>query len=217
MKRFLFLLSFVSYVSGQPSDVPEQKPEINPAELYQTYCASCHGINMEGAQHAPLRKTDWLYGRDRARIYRTISNGITNTDMIPWSQVFNSDQIYALTDYIIASQEVAPEVSRPIPEHLITRDYVIKVDVLASEGFTSSPWSIEFVDEHRALISQRRGGILWMVDGKLNPVPIEGTPKPMQQGDAGLYDIALDPDKHTQCRPQRAVQAVPVLVKKRTG
>lgn len=197
MKRlFLFFLLSVQ-AFAQNADNTDQAPEINAAELYQTYCAACHGINMEGAQHSPLRKTDWLYGRDRIRIYRSIMNGISNTDMIPWSQVFSSEQGYALADYIIASQEVAPEISRPFPEHLITRDYVIKVEVLASEGFTSSPWSIEFVDDRRALISQRRGGILWMVDGKLNPEPIKGTPKPMQQGDAGLYDIALDPDYET--------------------
>lgn len=193
MKRLLLLPLVVACLSGQTPD-QDKADSINAGDLYQTYCASCHGVNMEGAQHSPLKKGDWVYGRDRLRIYRSIMNGISNTDMIPWSQVFSSEQGYALTDYILANQEVDPKVSRPFPEHLITKDYVIDVEVLASDGFSSSPWSIEFVDDRRALISQRRGGILWMIDGKLNPEPIEGTPKPMQQGDAGLYDIALDPD-----------------------
>ena len=194
MKRLIVLPLLVSCVIGQTTEDRSESSPINAAELYQTYCASCHGVNMEGAQHSPLKKEDWMYGRDRIRIYRSIMNGISNTDMIPWSQVFSSEQGFALADYIIASQDVAPRVSRAFPEHLVTQDYVIDVEVLAEEGFTSSPWSIEFVDERRALISQRRGGILWMVDGQLNPEPIKGTPKPMQQGDAGLYDIALDPD-----------------------
>lgn len=194
MKRLILLLFTSLPVIGQSPVTEKNSSEINASELYQTYCASCHGINMEGAQHSPLRKADWLYGRDRVRIYRSIMNGISNTDMIPWSQLFNSDQGYALTDYILASQDLSPDVSRTYPKHLVTTDYVIKVEPLATEGFTSSPWSIEFVDERRALISQRRGGLLWMIDGKLNPEPIEGTPKPLQQGDGGMYDIAIDPD-----------------------
>ena len=194
MKRIFLLLLVSAQAFGQTPSNEKASAEINAAELYQTYCAACHGVNMEGAQHAPLKKSDWLYGRDRIRIYRSIMNGISNTDMIPWSQVFSSDQGYALTDYIINSQNLPPEVSRAYPKHLVTQDYVIKVEPLATEGFTSSPWSIEFVDETKALISQRRGGLLWMEDGVLNPEPIRGTPKPLQQGDGGMYDIAIDPD-----------------------
>ena len=145
MKRIFLLLLVSAQAFGQTPSNEKASAEINAAELYQTYCAACHGVNMEGAQHAPLKKTDWLYGRDRIRIYRSIMNGISNTDMIPWSQVFSSDQGYALTDYIINSKNLPPEVSRAYPKHLVTQDYVIKVEPLATEGFTSSPWSIEFV------------------------------------------------------------------------
>ena len=92
MKRFIILPFLLSCALAQSTDKVDQAPEINAAELYQTYCANCHGVNMEGAQHAPLRKTNWLYGRDRIRIYRSIMNGIPNSDMIPCSELKTWDQ-----------------------------------------------------------------------------------------------------------------------------
>ena len=31
-------------------------------------CAGCHGAQMEGGQHSALRKSDWMYGGDRAQL-----------------------------------------------------------------------------------------------------------------------------------------------------
>jgi glucose/arabinose dehydrogenase len=120
--------------------------------------------------------------------------GIPNTDMIPWSQVFSEEQGYALTDYIIESQDTPPQTIRPFPSVIQTQDYLLKVEPLVTEGFNSSPWGIEFIDEKHALITERRGGLRWLVDGKLDPTPIEGIPKPTQYGDSGMVDLALHPD-----------------------
>jgi mono/diheme cytochrome c family protein len=38
--------------------------QTNPAELYVTHCAACHGVNMEGGQYTALRKTDWRYSSE---------------------------------------------------------------------------------------------------------------------------------------------------------
>src|SRR4029077_12473583 len=55
-------------------------------------------------------------------------------------------------------------------------------------------WGIEFVDNHRALITERTGAIRWMNDGKLDPVPIQGVPKTFGQPlTGGFMDLALDP------------------------
>jgi len=50
------------------------------------------------------------------------------------------------------------------------------------------------VDQKRALVTERRGGLRWMVDGKLDPETISGIPLTTQYGDSGMHDVALHPD-----------------------
>ena len=171
-----------------------QDPNMDVDGLYQQYCAACHGKNMEGAQYSPLIKDTWIYGIDRKRMYNTIMYGITGTDMIAWSTALSNSEINALTDHILAKQDTQPTTEVEIPDQVETQDYTLNVETLISEGFRSSPWSIQFVDDRRALLTERRGGLRWMVDGKLDPQPIEGIPATTQYGDSGMLGMVLDPD-----------------------
>ena len=179
--RTIILALFLGAVAFGQATVDDPA---SPAHLYQTHCAGCHGTNMEGAQYAPLRKQDWMYGGDQKAMVRTVMYGISNTDMPPWSRVLSEQQAEALVDYIIESQDALPAVAEAIPDFIQTADYRVRVETLVADGFNSSPWGIEFVDERRALITERRGGLRWMVDGKLDPMPISGTPEPTQYGDS---------------------------------
>ena len=162
--------------------------------IYKTYCAGCHGSQMQGNTASKLIKADWQYGRGKGAIVRNIRFGIPGTEMAAWGTALNDEQINAVADYIVAAQEIAPNAIRPIPERLTTKDYVLKVETLVSEGL-STPWGIEFIDSRRALITERTGGIRWMIDGKLDPRPVTGVPTTYSQHTTGgLMDIALDPD-----------------------
>jgi len=196
MTRSLLILLTLpfTFLSSKGQTSSSQIAEVDPAALYQLHCAACHGKNMEGAQYSPLIKENWTYGIDRKRMYNTIMYGITGTDMIPWSNVLRAEQINALTDYIMASQDRPPETGKPLPQQIVTQDYVVKVESIVTEGFGTNPWAIEFVDEKRALLTERRGGLRWMVNGKLDPKPIEGIPATTQYGDSGMLDLALHPD-----------------------
>jgi glucose/arabinose dehydrogenase len=67
------------------------------------------------------------------------------------------------------------------------------VQTLVSAGL-NTPWGIEFIDADHALISERSGGLKWMVKGKLDPKPITGLPATYSQQTTGGYmDIAIDP------------------------
>ena len=165
-----------------------------PEQLYVTNCAGCHGANLEGAQYTPLRKTDWRYGGDREAMYRTVMYGITGTEMPPWSRVLTSDQVQSVVEFIIARQ-TEPPVTKTIPTSLKSSDYSIRVETLATDDeLGSEPWGIEFVDDRRALITELRGGLRWLIDGKLDPEPIAGIPVPVQYGESGMTDVALDPN-----------------------
>jgi len=161
--------------------------------LYQQYCAGCHGKNLEGANSKPLKKTDWLWGRDPKTMLRNILHGVPGTEMIPWSQVLSEEQAISVRDYILEQQDVPLEAVRPIPDQIQAGDLTIKVEVVVPEGL-DTPWGIEFVDERRALITERSGGLRWLIDDKLDPKPITGLPTPVLYADAGMYDVALDPE-----------------------
>ena len=162
--------------------------------IYKNYCAGCHGSQLQGNTASKLVKTDWQYGRGKGAIVRNIRFGIPSTEMIAWRNVLKDEEINAVADFIIASQEIPPNALRPVPERLTTKDYILKVETLVETGLTT-PWAIEFADARRALISERTGGLRWMVDGKLDPRPVTGLPSTYsQRTTGGFMDIALDPE-----------------------
>lgn len=177
-----FLISSFSFAVAQDG-----------ATIYKTYCAGCHGAQLQGGSHTALIKTEWKYGRGKGDMYKNIKFGIAGTEMIAWGKVLSDDQVGAVTDYIVASQTTPPDAKRPIPGTLSTKDYQVKVDQLVTSDL-NSPWGIEFVDAGHALISEHNGGIRWMIDGKLDPQPISGVPSTYTLGTtSGYFDIALDP------------------------
>jgi glucose/arabinose dehydrogenase len=182
--------AFILYTFGFCTSSYAQSGE----EIYGLYCAGCHGAQLQGNTAAKLIKTEWIYGRGRNAIFRNIKFGIPSTEMIKWEGALNDDEIRAVADYIIARQEVPPTAERPIPKTLVTKDYRLNVEVLVATDI-QTPWGIEFIDSRSALISERTGGIRWLVDNKLDPQLVEDLPQTYAQGaTGGFMDIALDPD-----------------------
>ncbi|HEX6225179.1 MAG TPA: PQQ-dependent sugar dehydrogenase [Chryseolinea sp.] len=164
------------------------------AAIYATYCAGCHGAQLQGASAAPLIKTDWIYGRSKGMIFRNIKFGIPGTEMIGWGKALNEEQITAVTDFVMASQTLPPDARRPVPGTLKTKDYTIKVEELVTTGIRT-PWGIAFIDASHALITERPGAIRLMVNGKLDPKSISGLPSTtFQQPTGGYFDVAVDPN-----------------------
>lgn len=160
--------------------------------VYRTYCAGCHGAQMEGNSASPLLKTEWSYGRGPGALIRNISFGIPGTEMIAWNTVLSEDEIEAVANYIIAAREAPPSAVRPIPDQITTKDYSLKVDTLVEEGI-ETPWGIAFVDAQHALFTERKGSIRWLVNGELDPQPIQGLPPTQELRTGGYMDIAVDP------------------------
>ncbi len=161
-------------------------------QLYKTYCAGCHGARLQGNSATKLIKTSWIYGRGRGAMFRNIKFGIPNAEMPAWHTVLNDDQINGVVDFIVAAQKTPPDAVRPLPENVKTEDYTLKVDKVVTAGI-ETPWGIEFVDARHALITENKGAIRWMVDGVLDPTPVQGLPVTDTRATGGYMDIALDP------------------------
>ena len=164
-------------------------------QVYESYCAGCHGAQMQGGAASPLIKTEWKQGGSRKSVLTTIRNGIPGTEMASWKGTLTEKQIQAVTDLIVTAQKkpLAKKESRK-PLVVQTADYKLKIERLVKSGL-HTPWAIEFADVNHALVSERTGQLVWMINGKLDSTRIKGTPETFSQESTGGYmDIALDPD-----------------------
>jgi len=56
------------------------------------------------------------------------------------------------------------------------------------------PTALVFIDQNTSLLTERNGGLRYIRDGKLDPTPVSGVPEVFVAGQAGLFDVLLDPD-----------------------
>lgn len=181
-QRFMVLaLLIVSPVFGQDA-----------TELYETYCASCHGMRFEGGNAQSLVDGIWQFGSSPGHIYRNIKNGITHLGMPGYEDALSDEQIRLLTSFLLTAEKEAGAVKPPPPTELQTMDYDIDVAPFA-QGL-EIPWDLAFLDEHTALVTERPGRLRVIQNGMLSPVPVQGTPDVLVQGQGGLLAVAFDPD-----------------------
>ncbi|MCB1602422.1 MAG: PQQ-dependent sugar dehydrogenase, partial [Xanthomonadales bacterium] len=71
-------------------------------------------------------------------------------------------------------------------------DVELQIDTVA-EGL-AFPWSLAFLPDGRALVTERAGRLRVIVDGKLDDRAIGGVPKAFVEGQGGLFEVLPDPD-----------------------
>ncbi len=198
-KKFSFMLFAVLSLAAcqQKSATSEETLSSTPNEgkiLYVTHCAGCHGKDLQGTSATTLLKTNWNYGRGRGQMQKNIKYGIASAEMPAFEHLLDDDQIKAITNYIWNAQGARPESVTEIPPTLSTSDYTLHVEKVVEAGL-KTPWAIEFVNENRALISERGGSLKWLVDGQLDTTAIQGLPIPhTASSTGGFMDIAIDPN-----------------------
>ncbi|WP_186757185.1 PQQ-dependent sugar dehydrogenase [Echinicola salinicaeni] len=165
-------------------------------ENYLIYCSGCHGASMKGTSSTTsLLKENWTDESSKEKLIKTIKEGVPNTKMLAWNNQLSPSDVNAIADYIIDFQENEHlKLEDPTIEYLNSSEYKLEVVEWCSEGL-EVPWAIEFIDSHKALVSERNGKLKWLIDGKEDPLPIVGLPKPhIGSSTGGFMDIALDPN-----------------------
>src|SRR5688500_3899611 len=108
--------------------------------VYQSYCAGCHGAQLQGSVASPLIKKTWKYGGDRSSILKVIRNGIPETTMVSWEGTLSLKEIEAVTDYIIRAQAKPVEKKETAkPLEISTKLYKLKIEKISTQGLTT-PW-----------------------------------------------------------------------------
>ena len=173
------------------------KPARSGEAIYQTFCATCHGMNLEGGKAQSLIKEVWQFGSQRYAMRDHVNFGIPTVGMPAFGAALSSEEVDNVLDYVVSKQgtkpSANPSVRREVPKEIDTELNTLAVVVLVSEGL-NIPTGIEFVDDRRALITERPGGLRWLVDGELDPKPILGLPPTWYFRDAGMLDLALHPE-----------------------
>lgn len=168
----------------------------NGEQLYRTYCAGCHGAQLQGQSAEPLIKETWTYGRGKNQLVRNITYGIANTEMAAWGTVLEAVEIETLADFIITAQEVPLMRIAELPAYIDTEHYRLHIEKVVDTGL-DAPWALTFIGPRRALITERKGAVSLLEGGQLDPNPIANTPFPMQTRIGGLMGITADPDYDT--------------------
>ncbi len=197
--HFALLAAFpVAMACTGGSPATGQNTQEHPGDAYYAqYCATCHGADMTGGMASSLVDGQWEFGGSREEIYRSIADGIEDQGMPAYRNALDERQINLIVDaiegveYVPVSTAMADE-----PEDydvLETLDYDVRVEVWVGEGI-EVPWGIAFLDESRALVTERAGPVRLIEDGELHPDPIEGTPPVAAGGQGGMLAVSTHPD-----------------------
>ncbi|RME68998.1 MAG: secretion protein HlyD [Verrucomicrobia bacterium] len=194
IRSSLFFLSLI--ISSTAPLLAQNRIGTGSADaLYKTYCATCHGQNLEGGQGSSLIDDVWKYGATDDAIARIIAEGVPDQGVVPWKAVLSPEQIRSLVIYIREKTQLAR--SGQLAERLTPRDGVFKTETHAFRlreivSVNGILWSMAFLPDGSILLAQRDGPLWRFVDGEKRR--ITGTPEVWQHGQGGLMEMALHPD-----------------------
>ncbi|MDD7983876.1 cytochrome c [Lentisphaera marina] len=101
MKKFLF--TFISLGTLCQTLVADSIKR--GEEIYKQVCHICHGLDMNGGIGPSLIDDFWKHGDSPHAVLHSISEGIPNTEMAPYKQLFKEDDLKAARDFILSKQK----------------------------------------------------------------------------------------------------------------
>lgn len=188
ISTLLLAISF-GFTSCNSSAQNSFKGDKLSADNYRSYCAGCHGDNLE-----KFADKDWMDEEGTSSVEKSIKNGIIEIGMPAFEKAFTNSEIEALALYVKdgiptdresllrsvhADQIIVSEVHRFVMDTVL-----LGLDV---------PWGLAFMPNGDLLISERKGTLHTFSNDQLS-APIDGLPPIMAFGQGGLLDLALHPN-----------------------
>ena len=168
------------------------------AERYTLLCANCHGRNLEGSGTGPsLLKDTWLHGGDDESIARSIRTGFPEKGMPVWGTAIPEKEIRAMVIYLRETRAKVlrdqTKVSAP-PAAMTAKSQLHDFKLETWVDGVVEPWSLAFLSPTQAIMTEKRGFLYLIENGKLAARPISGLPMIYIGGQAGLMDVVPHPD-----------------------
>ncbi len=170
--------------------IPDEDPKA--VEIYNNYCATCHGSDLRGGNAQSLLDGIWQFGDGYGYVSRNIKFGIPHLGMPSFESTLNEGEINLLVDYLYEQQSKAGVVKPDPPATLESSEYLIKSEIWVDH--LEIPWAIVFLNGDTALITERPGRLRMVAGGKLVETPVAGTPVVLHEGQGGLMDVNIDKD-----------------------
>ena len=171
------------------------------AERYTLLCANCHGKNLEGSGTGPsLLKDTWLHGGDDESIAKSIRTGFPEKGMPVWGAAIPEKEIRAMVIYLREARAKAirdlTKVSKP-PASMTAKSQLHEFKLDTWVDAVVEPWSLAFLSPTQAIMTEKRGFLYLIENGKLAPRPISGLPMIDVGGQGGLFEVVPHPDYAT--------------------
>jgi glucose/arabinose dehydrogenase len=155
--------------------------------IYQNYCAGCHGDNLE-----EFADQNWMFTSSPGDIEKIINEGEETMGMPAFGNAFSKEEINSLTNFILSESKKDPmdRVTYSADKYEDrSKDYWVETVVSG----LNNPWGLEFLPNNNLLIADRNGKLyLFGKDKKLKE--IKGLPEIRVGGQGGLMDLQLHPD-----------------------
>jgi len=159
-------------------------------EIYAQSCADCHGEDMRGGAAKSLVSGKLEFVSSTAAMKTLIRDGDEEMGMPPFEEAMNEAELQKLVEYIAEKTELANV--RPATEADQIESGELKIEVFV-KGL-DEPWGMQFLSQNHALVTEKKGPLRQIIDGKLQDAPVSGIPEVWSGGQGGLLDVAIDPD-----------------------
>jgi glucose/arabinose dehydrogenase len=181
------------------SNDKQQNPAINtsnkiPADTsavqknYISYCGGCHGEKMDA-----FVDRKWKYGNSRENLFKGIKEGYPNGGMPSFTATFNTEEIYALADYIlegIKNRERYDFNTVPKQNLFTSEEQTVKLDTVLTD--IGIPWAIAFLPNDEMLVTEKSGKLHHVYSNKTKQL-VTGVPAVVNEGQGGLLDVIVHP------------------------
>lgn len=194
----MFLLMFLCLIAADAM-AQHNMGKGSAKEIYNQYCAGCHGANLQGGTGGSLIDDHWLHGGNDEDITRIIKQGVPTAGMPGWAHALTDEQVRSLVILIREERKLADLASiaaKTAPKEgvFVSTKYGFTLEKVA-EG-TGTFWSLDFMPDGSLLVP-RQDGQLWRFKGGQRFGPISGTPEVLFQAQGGLLAVQLHPDYAT--------------------
>ena len=192
--RPFLLATFVASLVPALAQTDRKTGKIN--ETYTQLCANCHGANLQGGQAQSMLDDVWVAGGDDDSLAKSIRNGFPDKGMPAWGAAIPEKEIRAMVIYIREQRDKARREKTEFVKPAASVSGKSQLHNFLLETWVDNltePYSLVFLSPTRALMTEKRGRLYVIENGKLAAEPITGLPEMDTAQQAGLFDVVLHP------------------------
>lgn len=187
-------LASAAFAAG-PGDQATTAPKLDVKARYEQLCAGCHGADLRGSKYGSLLGK-LRHGDDAEALHRSIDAGFPHRGMPSFHQLPDGE-VAALVVYLQErrANQVEPGPAEPLDEKKIraSKHHSFRIEAVVKDGL-QVPWSFDFLPDGRILLTERKGSLRLIENGRLLPDPIAGVPPTAELGEGGLMSVRVHPD-----------------------